>query len=371
MLRCAAAVLTGLWFASTVPTVRAGVEEAAAKAIKSLLNKDSTKVERFKALMVLEVVPPKTKGVLQALKIALAKDPEALIRREIAQIMGRMGEDGVDTIPDLAFAMLKDADDKTRECAAKALNSMTPHSKRVLKELVEALQDKYFPVRAGAAEAIKNLGMNAQTFVPQLIDYLKDKSALENDRVGRLHVALALGRVGQDARPAVTLLAEMVADDNEDSRVRTAAADTLGRLGLDASKASKELAGVVVNDKNTLELRLAAVKALGKVDADTATAWPAFKAAMEDEKEKSLRLQAVRVVGPYAKEKEEVVKYLGKLARADDSVDVRLAAVQELGALGATARSAEPVLRQVIDNEEIEVVRDAARTALKKILAAK
>jgi HEAT repeat protein len=370
MLRLTTGFLTCLCLVLLVSHARAGGDEKTDKLINQFL-KGSTKVERLKALTYgLEVIGPKIKGVLQALKIGLAKDPEPEVRREVALVLGRMGEGAIDTIGDLTFAMGNDPDDRTRECAARALGSMVPHSKRVLKELAVALKDKYFPVRAAAAATIKNLGPNAKSAVPQLIEYLKDKKDLSKDSSGRMYAALALGRVGPSGAKGVEVLAEVLADENEDAAVREAAAEALGRLELGATRAAKELADVVKNPKSGRDLRLLAVKALAKVEAETSVAWPAFKVAMEDS-DKALRLQAVRVVGPYAKEEQDVVKSLAKLARNDDSVDVRLAAVQELGGLGAVAKAAEADLRLVIENEEIEVVRNAAAVALKKIQAGK
>src|SRR5262245_33455638 len=113
--------LLGCWPA--LPAARGGEDEQVKKLIVQLLAHKDTKKRRL-AVLDLEVVGPRVKGVLQAFCIALEKDPEPAVRRDIALSLGRMGDDGKDAVPALAHALRTDKDDKVRELAGRALVQM-------------------------------------------------------------------------------------------------------------------------------------------------------------------------------------------------------------------------------------------------------
>jgi len=277
-----------------------------------------------------------------------------------------MGEDAKDTIPALGFALTSDKDDGVREVAARALMQLLPHSRDALPQFVQALKDKHSPTRATAAEAIKVMGESAQSAVPELLDYLKNSKDKKADATARMNVALALGRVGQDGAKGTTVLVAVLGDGDEDVKVREAAADSLGRLGVDAQGAAKALAETLAATKNEQSLRLAAVKALAKVEGESKYVWPALKVGLADG-DSTIRILTVRAAGPYSKDEPEVLKAFAKLARSDENVEVRLAAIQELGLLGPAAKAVESDLRYVVEHDEREVVRQEATAALKKI----
>jgi hypothetical protein len=120
------------------------------------------------------------------------------------------------------------------------------------------------------------------------------------------------------------------------------------------------------NPKIGTAVRLAAVKALAKVEGDAKDVWPALKVAL-DGGEPTLRLLAVRAATAYAKDQPEIIREFVKIARSTANVELRLAAIQELGLAGATAKSAAADLQYLIDNDERENVREEAEAALKKI----
>jgi hypothetical protein len=343
----------------------AGEEEKVKKLITDLLENKDVKKRRL-AVIDLEIVGPRIKGVLQAMQAALEKDGEPVVRQEVAAAIGRMGEDGREAIPSLAYSLRNDKDDKTREQAGRALLQMVPHSRRALQQLVEALQDTYAPTRAAAAEAIKTLGEQSKSVVPQMMDFLKAGKDKKADSGARMNIALAFGRVGAEGAKGTDVLCAVLIDEIEDNSVREAAADSLGRLGLDAAGSAKPLADTLKNTKNATALRLAAVKALAKVEGETRDVWPALKVVL-DGGDATLRLFAVRAATAYAKEQPEVVREFVKIARSTANVELRVAAIQELGSAGATAKSAVPDLQYLIDNDERENIRQEAEAALKKV----
>ena len=181
-----------------------------------------------------------------------------------------------------------------------------------------------------------------------------------------MFVALALGRVGAEGKAGTAVLGGILVDFGEDALVREAAADSIARLGLDAEPATKHLVEALGNPQTEVVVRLAIVKALAKVQGETKLVWPALKVAL-GHNDSTLRVQSVRAAGPYGREEQEVIKVLAKMARNDENVEVRLAAIQELGLLEGAAKEAEPDLRHLFENDEREAVRQAAEVALKKI----
>jgi HEAT repeat protein len=359
------ACLAGPCMSLAEPFPRPLQDEKINKLIVQFLQDKDAKKRRL-ALLELEIVGPRVKGVLQSMGIALEKDPEPVVRREVALALGRMGADAEPAIPALAFALKNDKDDTVREVSARALLQMLPHSARALQQLVEALQDSHGLTRAAAAETIKSLGEQAKSAVPQLIEYLKSPKDKKSDASARMHVALALGRVGEEGARGATVLTTVLSDPTEDVLVRVAAADSLGRFGLDAQGAAKPLADILGNTKNDQSLRLAAVKALAKVEGNTRLVWPALKVGLADG-DAMVRILTIRAAGPYGKDEPEAVRILAKLARNDDNVEVRLAAIQELGLIGSAAKIAEPDLRYIIEHDERETVREQAEVAVKRI----
>jgi len=79
-----------------------------------------------------------------------------------------------------------------------------------------------------------------------------------------------------------------------------------------------------------------------------------------------VRIQAIRLAGILGKEESAVVPALVSQFESGN-VEVRLAAVQELGHLGAAARKALPDLAKLARSDSRASVRDAAEVARKKI----
>jgi hypothetical protein len=364
-----AALIACGWALSTrTEAEQAGGEEARVKKLIVQLIEDKDSKKRLLALFDLEVIGPRRfEGILQAVALAMEKDAEATVRVEAALALGRMGEDGKDAVPVLAKVLRGDKDERVRQVAARSLLQMMPHAKKALQALVEALEDSSGPTRAAAAEAIKALGEEARSAAPRLLEYVVKGKGKKEDAPARMYAVLALGRIGRDAPKTVPALAAVLGDSAEGMAVREAAAESLARYGVDAQIAAKSLAAALADTKNDGSLRLASAKALAKVEGDAATVWPALRSALGDSDAK-LRLHTARTAGPYGKDEPEVIKVLARVAKSDDNVEVRLAAIQELGSLGPTAKDAQNELRYVLDHDDRELVRQYAEAALKKIL---
>jgi len=135
---------------------------------------------------------------------------------------------------------------------AEALGNMGPEANAAVPQLQELLDDKDGLVRQAAAEALGKIGVVAQTAIPQLTKLLHDE-----DLHIRVAAADALGKMGPEAKTAVAPLTELLnvkyhrvraadapaktdpeakANVSNDS-VRAAAAIALGNIGPEAKAA--------------------------------------------------------------------------------------------------------------------------------------
>jgi HEAT repeat protein len=335
--------------------------------LKILLEDERPKARRA-AIIALEVIGPKGDRVLHGLTMAMEKDKDAEIRREVAQALGRMGEEAKLTVPSLAKALAEDKEAGVREAAARALGGrMVPHSRTAVDELGKALKDSSPGVRTGAASTLNDLGAEAKAALPRVLAYLQDARDKGSEPAGRVYAAQLASKLSAEAATSLPVLVAVVVDPADNPQVRSAAAEALGRFGDKAESAAAKLAQVVGDAKADPGVRQKALMALGKVSSDAKALWPVARAALA-EKDSALRGQAVRVAGPLGKEEKEVVPALEKVAREDRNVEVRVAAIQELGGLGPAAKSAERTLTDLAGDPR-PAIREAATYALKRVKA--
>jgi HEAT repeat protein len=175
-------------------------------------------------------------GVSQFVK--QLKDSDAETRRAAAKSLGEMGAEAKDAVPDL-MKSLKDGDMFVRRFSAQALAGIGPDAKDAIPSLKDALSDKRKEVGEAAANALAKLGPNG---VSTLSDLAKDK---KKDMALRQKAVEALGHAGEDAKPAVPVLGDLLAEAN---------------LAVDAAAALGELGPVAKDDKVLDALREAADK---------------------------------------------------------------------------------------------------------------
>jgi HEAT repeat protein len=343
--------------------VCAETEDVRLRKVLKILAEDKSSKRRQAAALALEAFGPRAKGVLIALTDALQKDTSAEVRRTAAQVLGQMGEDARTAIPALVAALRQDKSESVREMAARALGGkMAPFSKVAVLALGEALADPSPGTRAAAAETLSELGVEARPAMRPLLDALKDPKA---GRFTHLYAIQALSRFKADSDEIVPALLSAF-EHGADGGIRQAAAEGLARFGPEAGKAASALADVLGNAKAPLPLRRTCAVALLRIGADAKTAWPAVQAALTDP-DATLRSQAVRLAGPLGKEERAVVPALVRRCLEDGNVEVRLAAIQELGQLGPAAKDAAKVLHHLARNDSRASIRNAAQASLKKI----
>ncbi len=197
-----------------------------------------------------------------------------------------------------------------------------PSVSPVVQGLVQSLGANDGATRWRAAEALGNLGSEAQPAVPTLTSALRDGSADV-----RWRAAEALGKIGAESASAVPSLAALLHDP--DGIVRGEAAKALGRLGAAAESAVPALAEGLRHPE--VAFRREAAKALARIGTHAREAVPALTAALGD-KDKFVRMESARA----------------------------------LGNVGPAARAALPALTTAARDPELLVARQA-QDALKKV----
>lgn len=181
-------------------------------------------------------------------------------------------------------------DQEVREQAARALGSIGDPT--TVGVLMDALADKGWHVRRGAAWALGRLGTVAASAVPALTQ------ALDGDDGGepvRLTVAEALGRIR--SRGAVPALAKALRT-NGSPVLRMVAATAIGEIGPGATAGLQPLTAAL-KDRDKL-VRAAAAEALGKIGQEAREAIPALLDVIKKDEVPSVRdtaAEALRKIG--------------------------------------------------------------------------
>jgi HEAT repeat protein len=316
-----------------------------------------------------------TEGEAEAVALAfgaLLAEPDTDIRKSAVRGLLGMGRKAKPAIPALAAA-LSDNEPFVSGSAAEAIGHVGPDAKAAVAALTSALRNmgswamtgfvrdrgsdqmtfsvkgtKY--VRSLAAEALGHIGPEADAAVSALEDLLKDQTAEVRGKA-----AEALGRIGGKAEVSIPLLIALLGD--EVSSVRAHAAQALGQFGAEAEAAVPALTELLRDKASYGELLPDGVGYL-----QPGVGFELFTTHTVHVRDSAV--DALGQIGPAAKTAVPVLTQL-----LDHKVgDVRRAAATVLGKIGPAAQSAAPALKKAAeDAEEEEAVRAAAARALREI----
>jgi len=154
--------------------------------------------------------------------------------------------------------------------------------------------------------------------------------------------------------------------------LRVTVAETLGQLV--RRNSVPDLQAVLAQKSASVELRRKCVEALDKFGPDAKPALPELMKAAREDKDKFIRTTALHALGGIGKDlgadSRAVVKDLLTICN-DPIFEVRLAAIETLGNLGAEAIGADlpAVLNKLNDlsKDSQRAVRDTAADAVKKL----
>lgn len=346
-----------------------------------LLQNGKSVNERRAGLLAIRLIGPrKSRKVVPALIGALRENSEEKIRSGAALALGDIASKArpdddirLDAIRDaLAAALRTDKSEHVREASAKALGDMKEAARGAVGVLAVALKDRHAGTRTAAANALRKLGKDARDALADLQAVLRDD---KQERLTRVHCALALGRIGSpDALPAVPALKEILGDARNHPEVRKACADALSDLGKDAADAAPTLGAVLTARDADLTLRRACADALDQIGADSRPALSSLRAALKDD-DQHVRSRSLHAISRMGKElgDERKPAIISVLTCMDDNVlEVRIAAIEALGNLGAAdglGDQAGAVVTRLTEatRDPQKVISEAAQVALKKV----
>lgn len=194
-------------------------------------------------------------------------------------------------------------------CLVLAAACCTAHAADVTK-LVADLKSNDADVRRAAAKGIGEMGPDAKSATPALLDALKK----DKDLFVRRFAAQALGDVEADPKTAVPALAAVLKEGDKKELVE-AAVTTLGKMGptavpplIDAVKSKtdtpskgKPKKGPLPTDPTAL-VRTKAIEALGNIGAKAKPAVPVLIDSLRDPNVRTEAAEALGNIGPDAKE---------------------------------------------------------------------
>ena len=321
---------------------------------------DPSARRRRAAVVALGVVGSLHKDVVPALGRALRDKDQAVRSQTIQVLAGMRHEDIRELVPEFADLIKEDPDVAVRQQAAALLGRIGPLAKPALGRLIQTLTDKEVVVRTAAAEAIGRIGPDAREAAVSLIPLLKDK-----EFTIRLAAIFSLGRIGWDSELQLNAMVKTLSDD-EAVEIRKEAARSLGLLETAAKPGIPALLKALHSDSSA-DVRQQAAQALGKMGPETAAWKNDLLEAMNKDRDKTVRLYVLRTLsGSMGESFPMVLPELTSLLKTEADGEIRLALVQEIGAMGPAAASALPALMAAQQDVQI-TIREAAKAAVKKV----
>jgi HEAT repeat protein len=239
---------------------------------------------------------------------------------------------------------LKDQDPKIRLNAAQSLYEMGDAGKDAIPALIGALKDPYVWVVQWSARALGHLGPSAEeATMPLLEAYIGGRGIVPEECRG------ALAGIGE---PAIRILFKAL--ENPDTDVRQGAsyffAETVGWL---SSPYGEQVTSALLKSLDDKELcgRGGAAKALASNKLIPDLVIPKL-ISMLAEKDWDIREDASKNLAYYGPSALPALGSLLFLAEYDGERQVRVQAIETIGAIGPAAKDAVPRLLKLIDSPE-------------------
>ena len=253
------------------------------------------------------------------------------------------------------MAALDDGDPKVQRYAlnllgryeAQDLKAELKKPEDVAQKTAKILKDKNVDprVRGSAVLALGKLGDAAKPYLEDIADILKDKTV---DSSVRGSAASALGNLGDAAKPYLEDIADILKDKTVDSSVRGSAASALGNLG-DAAKPYLEDIADILKDKTVdSSVRGSAASALGNLGDAAKPYVKDIADILKDQKiDSEVRAGAAYVLGNLGDAAKPYIKDIADILK-DQNIDpeVRAGAAYVLGNSGDTAK---PYFKDILE----------------------
>jgi HEAT repeat protein len=307
---------------------------------------------------LLEIRPP-AELILSSATNALARTN--LLDRQIGIfLLGTIGHGGQAAIPWLSQA-LRSPDAREVAVGLLSIEHLGQTAKGALPEMINVLTNGTFAawVRYPAVSALASLGSNAVPAIP----VLKQLFPAQTNHFLRTNIAVALCRIDRNESDALVAVTEEMTRTNT-PQTRKQAADFLGSVGPNAKNAAPLLIAMLEDDN--IDVACAAAAALKKVGVEkSAVLEPLTKKLTDDDEQ--VRFHAAKKIVQFDPGNADALAVFIDLIRKGSKLS--MAAMQELGALGRSARAAIPTLREASRSND-RYVRGAALSALQSIESA-
>ena len=334
----------------------------------NVLQNDASARKRTQAVAALAAVwaDHQYKDALPNIGRSLRVDTSPAVRRQAAASIAGLKPETVRAIENEVVEGLKaEKHPAVRKELAVALGRFPEVAKKAVGPLASVLADADPAARAAAADALAKAGSDAKGAAPALLDRLADP-----DKAVRQAVLFALGRVGPENPSFVAAALLKRYSEEKESELRREAVVSLGLVG-DRSEATVVGLAAALGDADA-DTRAAAVAALasfGTAAKGAADALLKLATAKSPEAAAGLRVDAVRAFGSVlgADLKGRVAVLVGVMEN-DPDFEVRVAAVEEVGALGAAVKDDVPTmtaLRKRLSDPQVKV-RAAAAEAIRR-----
>lgn len=281
-------------------------------------------------------------------------DSDPAVRESVVRVLGGTGNVHAEAL------VVEAVDDPDPDVAREAISAVRWFTdERPVGGLLRRLGDDDPTVRVAAADAFVELGARAAHYhdgdelsaetrtrvVRALLDRLDD----ENAAVRRT----AMEALGSQAHPESVM--PLCAAYDDDETCRPAAVDALGRIG-DPRAIPTVVAALDDDDPGVRRRACRACTRLG-----TSAGVPRLGRLARADPRLAVRVEAVEALGHVGDDRDEVFEAL-EAVLDDDEADLRWEAVTALGRLDHPR--ARFVLRQVVEDDPDESVRERARSRL-------
>ena len=314
--------------------------EPAAAAIGQLLD-HTNRLERQRAAATLEKLGAAARPAVPTLAKrlqgeGLTDDDTA----ELLDIVRAIGPGAAEAAPGVVKA-LNHPNREVVKRAALALGELGPAAQGGLEQLAKLAKSATFlDTQLAALQALAQLGPVAKSVTPSLQAFAKEPSGLR-----RIWASVALARINDNPRPALTILTEVLA--SKEIAPKRQALEALPLLGDAAVALIPQLRDLV----------------RGKTGSTAAKA--------KANPEQRLRLAAVNAAGALGHLAQPLVPDLLDALEDNDDFDLAAASIRALGRIGPAAREALPRLRALERSTNLGVLASQAIEAIERGSGAK
>jgi HEAT repeat protein len=336
--------------AGALGNIGAAAEAAIPELIRLFTDEEPTRFQRPVWLIAATATGELGQAAVPKL-IAALDDPAFAVQRAALVGLARADSASVPALPRI-IELLSSANRELQHNAIYALGAIGTEA--ALQPLIGKLSDQDFNTQCHACRALGEMGADAASAGPHLIELSKAGVAS-----ARRNAVAALGQIGPSiGDEGITRLAEALQDPHQ--AVREEAAHALGKLGAEAAAAAPAL--VAALDDPTFAPRVEASWALWRTSGEAETSVAVLIAQLEDFNDADTAAWVLGEIGPQAK---PAIPALVELLASDDEGE-RLHAVQALGKIGQGSPDVEAALEKCLQ-DEAESVRTAADQALQAI----